>query len=92
MGCLVKISTVEYKFFFWSLVFIKDFCFSNEPPTKEELMRNLAIMDMKKDNAAKIDKKFAKAITKENPEKIVTGMSFPSYKDYERVPGKKPDE
>lgn len=61
-----------------------------EAPTREELLQNLAIMDMKKANAEKIDEKFAKPGNE--PDKIVTGMSFPSYKEYERVPGKKPDE
>lgn len=47
---------------------------------------------MKKSNADKIDEKFAKPGAINDQEKIVTGMSFPSYKEYERVPGKKPDE
>lgn len=64
----------------------------DEPPTREELLQNLAIMDMKKANADKIDEKFAKPSALNEPEKIVTGMSFPSYKEYERVPGKKPDQ
>lgn len=53
-------------------------------------------MEMKKVNAEKIDQKFAKAIDSKqtkSPEsdKLVTGMGFPSYKEYERVPGKKGD-
>lgn len=64
----------------------------DEPPTREELIQNLSIMQMKKINADKIDEKFAKPKAINDTEKIVTGMSFPSYKEYERVPGKKPDE
>lgn len=71
--------------------------YSAEPPTREELIQNLTIIEMKKSNAAKIDKKFAKVIdasATKAPEsdKLVTGMAFPSYKDYERVPGKKEPE
>lgn len=54
-------------------------------------MQNLAIMDMKKTNAAKIDAKFSTK-SKKDTEQIVTGMNFPSYNDYERVPGKGVDE
>lgn len=43
---------------------------------------------MKQSNAKKIDDKFG--TNKE--EKIVTGIAFPSYDDYERVPGKRPGE
>lgn len=60
----------------------------DDPPTKEELSYNLSIIHMKQTNAKKIDEKFGT----NNDEKIVTGMSFPSYDDYERVPGKKPGE
>lgn len=48
-------------------------------------------MQMKKTNADKIDAKFAKPETKVDNDKF-TGMSFPSYAEYERVPGKKPTE
>lgn len=60
----------------------------NEPPTNEELSYNLAIIEMKKSNAKKLDDKFG--TNKE--EKIVTGMAYPTYDEYERVPGKKPGE
>lgn len=68
---------------------------SDDPPTKEELLKNLAIMEMKKVNADKLDKKFAKPhdpqlLKTEKDPKMVTGMSFPTYDEYERVPGKKP--
>lgn len=59
-----------------------------EPPTKDELNYNLAIIEMKQSNAKKIDEKFGT----NNDEKIVTGMAFPSYDEYERVAGKKPGE
>lgn len=45
-------------------------------------------MDMKKSNAQKIDDKFGT----NKDEKIVTGMAYPTYEEYERVPGKKPGE
>lgn len=52
-------------------------------------------MEMKKVNADKLDAKYAKPVdpTQLQPDKdpkIVTGMSFPTYPEYERVPGKKP--
>lgn len=55
-----------------------------EPPAEEELMKNLAIMEMKKKNAVLVD---AKAGQKTLSTK---GMeTFPERKDYELVPGKK---
>ena len=48
---------------------------------------------MKKSNAAKIDEKFAKpASEKLAKDDRVTGNAFPTYTEYERVPGKKLDE
>lgn len=38
---------------------------------------------MKKSNAKKIDDKFGT----NKDEQIVTGMGFPTYEEYERVPG-----
>lgn len=60
----------------------------DEPPTNEELGYNLSIMEMKKSNAKKIDDKFGT----NKDDQIVTGMAFPTYEEYERVPGKKPGE
>jgi hypothetical protein len=64
--------------------------FRKEPPTDQELMKNLAIMQLKKKNAA--------ALSSKNPvhqdhaalRKDETGQkaSFPSYDEYEKVPGK----
>ena len=54
-------------------------------------MKNLAIMHMKVENAAKLDKKFAKPEQLEQNDKPqrVTGLKdFPQYDDYEVVPGK----
>lgn len=62
--------------------------FRDEPPTREELIQNLSIIEMKKSNAKKLDEKYGT----NSDEKIVTGMSFPTYDEYERVPGKKPGE
>lgn len=64
----------------------------DDPPTKEELIQNLSIMQMKKSNAAKIDEKFAVPEDKNKAKTLVTGMAFPTYEEYERVPGKKPGE
>ncbi|XP_055597457.1 NADH dehydrogenase [ubiquinone] 1 alpha subcomplex assembly factor 2 [Uranotaenia lowii] len=59
------------------------------PPTKEELMRNLAIMKMKAQNAAALEAKFAKPKDAAELPKNPTGMgSFPQYDEYEMMPGK----
>lgn len=51
------------------------------------------MMETKKTNAAKIDAKFAKpAINEKEDDQLVTGMKYPSYKEYERVPGKGLDD
>lgn len=71
--------------------------YSDDPPTREELMKNLAIMEMKKVNADKLDAKYAKPVdpsqlkAAQDPQ-MVTGLSFPTYKEYERVPGKDLDK
>uniref|UniRef100_A0A1Q3FLC0 Putative mimitin mitochondrial n=2 Tax=Culex tarsalis TaxID=7177 RepID=A0A1Q3FLC0_CULTA len=60
-----------------------------EPPTEEELLRNLAIMRMKEKNAAELEAKHAKPKDLTELEKNTTGMgSFPQYDDYEVMPGK----
>lgn len=55
-----------------------------EPPTEEELMKNLSIMDVKKKNAVLVD---AKGGTKTPAVKGVE--TFPERPEYEKVPGKK---
>lgn len=58
-------------------------------PTKEELVKNLSIMDIKKRNAAKLDAEHAKIKDTSLLEKEQKGMgSFPKYKEYESIPGK----
>lgn len=60
-----------------------------EPPTEQELMRNLAIMKMKERNAAELDAKFEKKKDVTELDKKTTGMgSFPRYDEYEIMPGK----
>lgn len=60
-----------------------------EPPTEEELLRNLAIMRMKEKNAAELEAKYAKPKDLTELEKNTTGMgSFPQYEEYEVMPGK----
>ncbi|XP_055630123.1 NADH dehydrogenase [ubiquinone] 1 alpha subcomplex assembly factor 2 [Toxorhynchites rutilus septentrionalis] len=60
-----------------------------EPPTREELMRNLAIMKMKERNYAALESKNVKAKDAAELEKKTTGMgSFPQYEEYEVMPGK----
>ncbi|XP_031640958.1 NADH dehydrogenase [ubiquinone] 1 alpha subcomplex assembly factor 2 [Contarinia nasturtii] len=60
-----------------------------DPPTDEELKHNLAIMQMKKINAAELDNKYLGG--EEKPPQITTGLSdFPRYDEYETVVGKKP--
>lgn len=67
-----------------------------EPPTREELIQNLQIMEMKKVNAAKLDEKYAKLrgeTTMEiSPPKEKTIGTFPQYDDYEIIPGKDPSK
>lgn len=61
------------------------------PPTDEELKRNLAIMQMKKVNAAELDVKYSDG--KEPELKITTGATdFPRYDEYEVVVGKRPEK
>jgi hypothetical protein len=67
--------------------------FRKEPPTEEELKKNLAIMYMKKKNAALLDEKYGKpqdhASLKKN--EISGRAEFPRYdEDYEIMPGSKP--
>ncbi|XP_046992403.1 NADH dehydrogenase [ubiquinone] 1 alpha subcomplex assembly factor 2 isoform X2 [Schistocerca americana] len=58
------------------------------PPMEEEIMRSVAIMEMKKKNAAELARKEGK----KDPgvlDKEVKGMeSFPKYDEYEVMPGK----
>lgn len=58
-----------------------------DPPTEDEVMRNLAIMQMKKINAIEINKQ---AGQKRPMEKGFE--SFPKHSDYEGIPGKKSEE
>ncbi|XP_073822334.1 NADH dehydrogenase [ubiquinone] 1 alpha subcomplex assembly factor 2 [Musca autumnalis] len=64
-----------------------------EPPTREELVRNLQIMDMKKKNAAELDEKYGQ---KDAKGKLIrpkeTVGTFPKYNDYEIIPGKDPEK
>ncbi|XP_063699110.1 NADH dehydrogenase [ubiquinone] 1 alpha subcomplex assembly factor 2 [Culicoides brevitarsis] len=64
-----------------------------EPPTEEEVMRNLAIAQLKKKNAAILEAKAdaERGYKIENiDEKGIS--SFPKYDEYEQMPGKKKDE
>ncbi|XP_019864668.1 NADH dehydrogenase [ubiquinone] 1 alpha subcomplex assembly factor 2 [Aethina tumida] len=55
----------------------------NEPPTEEEVMKNYAIMQIKKKNAIEVDKK-AGAMTP-----LEKGYeTFPKRPEYETVPGR----
>lgn len=68
-------------------------CFRTYPPTDEELKRNLAIMEMKKLNAAELDAKYSDGKEKDKHLEITTGLSdFPKYKEYETVVGKRPEK
>ncbi|XP_005187828.1 NADH dehydrogenase [ubiquinone] 1 alpha subcomplex assembly factor 2 [Musca domestica] len=64
-----------------------------EPPTREELVRNLQIMDMKKRNAAELEEKYGEkdASGKLIPPKETVG-TFPKYNEYEIIPGKDPEK
>lgn len=65
--------------------------FRVDPPTPEELSKNLAIMQMKKINAAKLDEHYAGGKTKA-PQEITGGRNYPEYNEYELSAGKKKDE
>ncbi|CAL8096432.1 unnamed protein product [Orchesella dallaii] len=60
-----------------------------QPPTTEEVLRNQAIADMKKINAAELEKEYhPEGVTEKKPDTIKT---FPQYKEYEIMPGDKQD-
>ncbi|XP_037960450.1 NADH dehydrogenase [ubiquinone] 1 alpha subcomplex assembly factor 2 [Teleopsis dalmanni] len=65
-----------------------------DPPTREELIQNLQIMEMKKRNAAELEKKFGKKDLQGNPlpKEPETIGTFPKYEEYEIVPGKDPEK
>uniref|UniRef100_A0A7R9H9I3 NADH dehydrogenase [ubiquinone] 1 alpha subcomplex assembly factor 2 n=1 Tax=Timema poppense TaxID=170557 RepID=A0A7R9H9I3_TIMPO len=63
----------------------------NDPPLEEEVMRNFAISQLKKKNAAEIEAREKSSNPKdfEVVEKEIKGMeSFPKYDEYEVMPGK----
>lgn len=83
---IFKIWFFIYNTFNWKNKLYFD-AFRVNPPTDAELKQNLAIMHMKKVNAAEIDSKFSKG-KEEEPIQITTGMpDFPKYDEYERVVG-----
>ncbi|XP_067625136.1 NADH dehydrogenase [ubiquinone] 1 alpha subcomplex assembly factor 2 [Eurosta solidaginis] len=65
-----------------------------EPPSKEELVKNLSIMEMKRHNAAEIDATFAEKDNegKQLPKQKETIGTFPKYDEYEIVAGKDPEK
>lgn len=68
-------------------------CFHRlDPPTDAELKRNLAIMQMKKTNAAELDMKYSEGKETLPQQQVTGGGDFPQYDFYEKVPGKKPGE
>lgn len=80
----------ELKFKHGMMQFIHNF--RKDPPTKEELLKNLAIMQLKKKNAALLDDKFATPMDHAALRKDETGQkaAFPQYgKEFEIQPGKK---
>lgn len=62
------------------------------PPTEEEVMKSLALMKLKKKNAAELEEKYqTKKLSTLDPPK--TGYeSFPKYSDYEISPGESRDK
>ncbi|XP_039952550.1 NADH dehydrogenase [ubiquinone] 1 alpha subcomplex assembly factor 2 [Bactrocera neohumeralis] len=66
----------------------------NEPPTREELVRNLSIMEMKQRNAAELEATYgAKDDTGQLlPKEKETIGTFPKYNEYEIIPGKDPEK
>lgn len=62
-----------------------------QPPTDEELKQNLAVMQMKKINAAELDAKYSEGKEPDPSLNVTTGLSdFPTYDEYETVVGKRP--
>ncbi|XP_055904429.1 NADH dehydrogenase [ubiquinone] 1 alpha subcomplex assembly factor 2 [Eupeodes corollae] len=62
-----------------------------EPPTREELVRNLQIIELKKRNAAELDK--IHGTSEERKTKSEIGFeSFPKYSEYESIPGQDPEK
>ncbi|XP_018327880.1 NADH dehydrogenase [ubiquinone] 1 alpha subcomplex assembly factor 2 [Agrilus planipennis] len=58
-----------------------------EPPTEEEIMKNLAIIEIKRKNAIEVEKKAGK------PSQMITGYeSFPKRPEYEIFPGEHSDK
>lgn len=62
-----------------------------EPPTEEEIRRNLGMIKLKEKNAAELSEKFP-STTNESFAKKKGMESFPSYGEYENIPGMKADE
>ncbi|XP_067015871.1 NADH dehydrogenase [ubiquinone] 1 alpha subcomplex assembly factor 2 isoform X1 [Anabrus simplex] len=59
------------------------------PPTEEEVLRNLALMQQKKQNAAEIASKYSGAKNLGVLQQEKKGIeSFPKYPEYEIMPGK----
>lgn len=89
MGILASTAKVTVVYFFMlPIVLIRViyllFCFSfrTEPPTEEEIAKNVAIADLKKINAAKIEEK---RLTDGGslPTPVERGaQSFPTYSEY----------
>jgi hypothetical protein len=94
MGILVERKKVIFlDIFSYIKIYLQRHLFRQDPPTQEELLKNLAIMDMKKKNAAILEGKFEKpqdhASIKHD---TATGRAaFPRYdEEYEIMPGSKP--
>ncbi|CAD6998464.1 NADH dehydrogenase [ubiquinone] 1 alpha subcomplex assembly factor 2 [Ceratitis capitata] len=66
----------------------------DEPPTREELVRNLSIMEMKQRNAAELEGSYGEKDDKGQvlPKKRETIGTFPKYNEYEIIPGKDPEK
>lgn len=64
--------------------------FRKEPPTEEELLKNLAIIKLKQKNAALIDEKYPNVKDHAALKRDETGQksAFPTYEEYEIMPGK----
>ncbi|XP_075223257.1 NADH dehydrogenase [ubiquinone] 1 alpha subcomplex assembly factor 2 [Lycorma delicatula] len=59
-----------------------------QPPSEEEIMKNLKLMDIKKQKALEIETKYSADHPKQIVEQPKTAFeSFPKYDDYEVTPG-----
>ncbi|KAG8237065.1 hypothetical protein J437_LFUL005172 [Ladona fulva] len=63
-----------------------------DPPSEEELLKNLAVMEMKKKNAQRIAEEQTGFKSVESGLQQTRKAEFPTYEEYEYTPGQKPQK